>query len=63
MTSLFRVNLLSFVAPLALIACQAPQTFDSAETNSDAMQYLIAGDAETQLEAVKSLGLPVEMIK
>ena len=36
MTSLFRVNLLSFVAPLALIACQAPQTFDSAETNSDA---------------------------
>ena len=29
----------------------------------DAMQYLIVGDAETQLDAVKSLGLPVEMIK
>jgi len=29
----------------------------------DAMQYLIVGDAETQLEAVESLGLPVEMIK
>ena len=29
----------------------------------DAMQYLIVGDAETQLEAVKELGLPVEMIK
>jgi len=29
----------------------------------DAMQYLVIGDAETQLEAVESLGLPVEMIK
>ena len=29
----------------------------------DAMQYLVIGDAETQLEAVKSLGLPVKMIK
>ena len=29
----------------------------------DAMQYLVVGDAETQLEAVKSLGLPVEVIK
>ena len=28
-----------------------------------AMQYLVIGDAETQLEAVKSLGLPVKMIK
>ena len=29
----------------------------------DAMQYLIVGDAETQLEAVKSLGLPVEILE
>ena len=29
----------------------------------DAMQYLIIGDAETQAEAVESIGLPVEMIK
>ena len=29
----------------------------------DAMQYLVVGDAETQLEPVKSLGLPVEIIK
>jgi len=29
----------------------------------DAMQYLIVGDAATQLEAVKAIGLPVEMIK
>ena len=29
----------------------------------DAMQYLIVGDAETQAEAVKSLGLPMDMIK
>ena len=29
----------------------------------DAMQYLIVGDAESQLDAVKSLGLPVEVIK
>ncbi len=29
----------------------------------DAMQYLIVGDAETQVGAVKTLGLPVEMIK
>ena len=28
----------------------------------DAMQYLVIGDAETQLEAVKSLGLPVERL-
>ena len=30
---------------------------------ADAMQYLVVGDAATQLEAVKSLGLPVEIIK
>ena len=29
----------------------------------EAMQYLIIGDAATQLEAVKSLGLPVEIIE
>jgi len=29
----------------------------------DAMQYLIIGDAETQADAVKALGLPIEMIK
>jgi zinc protease len=29
----------------------------------DAMQYLVVGDAATQLEAVKSLGLPVEEIR
>jgi len=26
------------------------------------MQYLIVGDAETQLDAVKSLGLPIEKL-
>jgi len=29
----------------------------------DAMQYLVVGDAATQLDAVKELGLPVEVIK
>ena len=34
----------------------------AAHIRPDAMQYLIVGDAETQAEAVKSLGLPVKMI-
>ena len=29
----------------------------------NAMQYLVVGDAETQLDAVKSLGLPVEILE
>ena len=35
----------------------------AAHIKPDAMQYLIVGDAETQADAVKSLGLPVKMIK
>jgi len=35
----------------------------AAHIQPDAMQYLIVGDAETQADAVKSLGLPVKMIK
>jgi len=35
----------------------------AAHIRPDAMQYLIVGDAQTQAEAVESLGLPVEMIK
>jgi len=35
----------------------------AAHIRPDAMQYLIVGDAETQADAVKSLGLPVEMIE
>jgi len=39
------------------------QRISAAHIRPDAMQYLIIGDAETQAEAVKSLGLPVEMIE
>ncbi|MEP3655391.1 MAG: pitrilysin family protein [Litorimonas sp.] len=35
----------------------------AAHIKPDAMQYLVVGDAETQADAVKSLGLPVEMIE
>lgn len=35
----------------------------AAHIRPDEMQYLIIGDAETQAESVKSLGLPVEMIE
>ena len=35
----------------------------AAHIRPDAMQYLIIGDAETQADAVKRLGLPMEMIE
>ena len=35
----------------------------AAHIRPDAMQYLVVGDAATQLDAIKTLGLPVELIE
>ena len=35
----------------------------AAQIRPDAMQYLVVGDAATQLDAVKTLGLSVEIIE
>ena len=48
---------------IAAMTLEDFQRIAAAYIQPDAMQYLIVGDAKTQADAVKSLGLPVVMIK